>query len=564
MKKTTILLIGLLLLCGITNCGREKARKLASEDSITVYCTPELNSLATEWANEFCAINKDVKINVINVTESSIAKNLDKSQSIAFVTGNYDLPAKTAWKVIVGRDIIVPVFNSNNPFSEEISKTGISPEKLAEIINNSGKRSWGTILNSDHDNPVNLYVLDDASINPGLANLLNKEEVNIEAVKYEEGNQVISAVGEDIFSIGICKIGDAVDFTDNTLAENIKLIPIDRNGNGTIDYMESIYDDLNVLARSIAIGKYPGALTTNIYSLASDKPTGKNELAFLKWTLTAGQRSLNKNGYGVLEFNERLAKVSQIEDYEIIDPITTNYAFVKEPLFFYIYFPIILTFALGLILATVAGLRYRREKREAIPGLGSFPKLLFNEDFVESPEGLYYDKTHTWAFMEKDGLVKIGIDDFLQHITGPLTRVKLKSVGERVKKGKHILSIIQEGKQLDIYAPISGTIKASNELLTSNTSMLNSSPYNEGWVYRIEPTNWIKEIQFMFMGTKYKDWLKSEFNRLKEFLTSHLEPETAQYAYVMQDGGELKDGILSELGPETWEDFQTSFIDVSS
>jgi glycine cleavage system H lipoate-binding protein len=222
-----------------------------------------------------------------------------------------------------------------------------------------------------------------------------------------------------------------------------------------------------------------------------------------------------------------------------------------------------LTIGIALIFGTISGLKYRKEKREMVPVRSTFPRLLFNEDFVESPEGLYYDKTHTWAFMEKDGLVKVGIDDFLQHITGHLTRIKMKSPGERVRKGKHILSIIQEGKQLDIYAPISGTIKESNTTLTTNTSIINSSPYNEGWVYRIEPSNWLKEIQFMVMSNKYKDWLKSEFNRLKEFLQSHLRPETAQYAYVMQDGGELKDGILADLGPEAWEDFQTNFIDVS-
>ena len=76
--------------------------------------------------------------------------------------------------------------------------------------------------------------------------------------------------------------------------------------------------------------------------------------------------------------------------------------------------------------------------------------------------------------MEEDGLVKIGIDDFLQHITGPLTRVKLKSPGERVKKGKYILSIIQEGKQLEVYAPVSGTIKEHNKILETDSSLINS------------------------------------------------------------------------------------------
>ncbi len=194
----------------------------------------------------------------------------------------------------------------------------------------------------------------------------------------------------------------------------------------------------------------------------------------------------------------------------------------------------------------------------------SASRPIFNENSIRSPEGLYYDKTHTWAYMEEDGLVKIGIDDFLQHITGPLTRVKLKSPGERVKKGKYILSIIQEGKQLEVYAPVSGTIKEHNKILETDSSLINSSPYKDGWIYKIEPTNWLKEIQFMILGTKYKEWLKNEFTRLKEFLTEYINPGSPKYAYVMQDGGDLKEGVLTDLGPELWEDFQTNFIDASA
>ena len=58
-------------------------------------------------------------------------------------------------------------------------------------------------------------------------------------------------------------------------------------------------------------------------------------------------------------------------------------------------------------------------------------------------------------------MVRIGIDDFIQHITGPLTKVKMKNPGEKVKKGEPILSIIQNGKLLNINSPVSGTIIAS-------------------------------------------------------------------------------------------------------
>jgi glycine cleavage system H lipoate-binding protein len=178
------------------------------------------------------------------------------------------------------------------------------------------------------------------------------------------------------------------------------------------------------------------------------------------------------------------------------------------------------------------------------------------------PKGLFYDKTHTWAFMEKDGHVKVGIDDFLQHITGPLTRIQMKKAGESIKKGELLFSLNQNGKQLDIYAPISGIIKEHNDKLIGNSGLLNTSPYTDGWVYSIEPRGWAEEIQLMDMAEKYSRWIKTEFSRVKDFIASTVKPGTSEYApIVLQDGGHLKDGILAEFGPSIWEDFQTNFLD---
>ena len=187
-----------------------------------------------------------------------------------------------------------------------------------------------------------------------------------------------------------------------------------------------------------------------------------------------------------------------------------------------------------------------------------------NENIIAAPKGLYFDKTHTWAFMEKDGIVRVGIDDFLQHITGPLTKIKMKEPGEKVRKGEKILTIIRDGKQLNIYAPVSGIIREQNQQLLRDSSIMNSSPFSEGWVYMIEPKNWVREIEFLFMGEKYKEWLRDEFTRLKDFFTAAVMSNNAVYEHIiLQDGGEISDNVLADLSPEVWEDFQTSFIDTS-
>ncbi|MCX6232821.1 MAG: hypothetical protein NTZ33_14885 [Bacteroidetes bacterium] len=207
---------------------------------------------------------------------------------------------------------------------------------------------------------------------------------------------------------------------------------------------------------------------------------------------------------------------------------------------------------------------YSKQKKSKIAAFSNVLSRVFNEETVTIPKGMYYDKTHTWAFMEKNGYVKIGIDDFLLHITGPLNRIKMKNIGEKIMKGEPVFSIIQNGKQLTINAPISGSIKSINNQLIENSSLITTSNYNEGWIYTIEPNNWVREIQFLLIADSYKEWLKNEFMRLKDFFVNIKMANNSAYApLILQDGGELNDNILAEFGPEVWEDFQTKFINTS-
>ena len=225
---------------------------------------------------------------------------------------------------------------------------------------------------------------------------------------------------------------------------------------------------------------------------------------------------------------------------------------------------IVIAFILGS-LTIDAVIKFNRSKKHKVSVLSSSPNKTFSEESVSIANGVYYDKTHTWAFMEKNGLVKIGVDDFLLHITGSLSKLKMKKPGDKVLKGEVVLSINQNGKQLNIFSPISGTVKSLNNQLVEESSLINSSPFNDGWVYMIEPTNWLREVQLLFMADKYKEWLKSEFTRLKDFIATigQINNQTELSPIILQDGGELKDNVLENFGPEVWEEFQTRFINTS-
>lgn len=561
MKNTILLISGLFLLISMTaNSKGESKYDQTQESSISVYCTQDLYHLTSKLASEYCSINPYLRIEVNNVSQSTISKTANTGENLRFISDEIyqTIMGDPFWEIVIGRNVVVPIINSKNPFLEEIEQHGVSTLELAQIFENPEMQSWGTLLKNSQTTPVNYYMINDESVNSVVQNFLNANQIAINGIKVENEKELISSIQKDPYALGFCKMINIVDFSNKSTVEHIKLLPIDRNKNGTIDYKESIYGDLNSLARGVWIGKYPPALFNNIYAISSVKPTNESELEFLKWVLTDGQQFLNSNGYSDLVYSERQRKLD-ILLYNEIEVIT-----VKED---YAISKLLIIFSLATIASVMIALlivRRTKRKKKAIQNASSIYPHVFDENSVLVPKGLYFDKTHTWAFMEKDGVVRIGIDDFLQHITGSLTRIKMQNPGKKIKKGEQLLSIIHKGKQLHVNAPISGTIIAQNENLNDNSSLINSSPYSDGWVYMIEPTNWLREIRFLIMEKKYKEWLKSEFSRLKDFLADALKPNTVEYAYsVLQDGGELKDGILAELGPEVWEDFQTNFIDTS-
>ena len=67
-------------------------------------------------------------------------------------------------------------------------------------------KDWGTLLNNQENVPVNIYMIEDESINSGMAELLGLDQSRIDGIKVENGKELISAVRKDPYSIGLCKI----------------------------------------------------------------------------------------------------------------------------------------------------------------------------------------------------------------------------------------------------------------------------------------------------------------------------------------------------------------------
>jgi glycine cleavage system H lipoate-binding protein/ABC-type phosphate transport system substrate-binding protein len=523
------------------------------ENTVILMTSPELNNLTADWISEYEKLNSGVKFSVSVIDGSEI----NKAGTICFLSTDY-LTAPANWKISIGHNVIVPVLNAKNPMLKEIVDQGISTSEFASLFSGSGKINWSDLIGDGQNKPVHQYIINNAEIKAGVSDFIQTDPAALNANLISNTAEFIAAIQKDPYAIGFCRLSDVRREGLNGIEENIRLLPIDKNGNGRMDNFESIYNSPDDLSRGVWIGKYPHALSGSIYAMSQSKPTDKNALAFLTWIMTDGGKYLVSNGYGELINLEKQSNLASLmNNPENEDTLTqTDNASLS---WLVILFATIATGIMLLLAVRVfAGMKPATTKEEVILAPA------FKAGIVPGPEGLYYDKTHTWTFMEKDGQIRVGIDDFLQHVTGTITRAIMKEPGEPIRRGEKVLTLTKFGKQLNLYSPISGTIKARNAKLQGNSSLVNTSPYGEGWVYLVEPKNWLRELQFMMMAEKHREWLKDEYTRLRNFFEGALKTQHATFEYaVLQDGGELRDNLLADLGPEVWEEFQKRFIDPS-
>ncbi|MCD4732228.1 MAG: glycine cleavage system protein H [Bacteroidales bacterium] len=182
-------------------------------------------------------------------------------------------------------------------------------------------------------------------------------------------------------------------------------------------------------------------------------------------------------------------------------------------------------------------------------------------NILRIPQGLFFNKNHTWAYLEKSGNAKVGLDDLLLQIVGQMKISNLKNAGEMIKKGDLLTEIDQNGKSLRIYSPISGEIMSSNSIISEDPGILNEDPYEKGWIYNIKPSNWVSETKSCYLADEASGWLRRELDRFKDFLAISFSKYSSEPSMIVfQEGGELRSNPLSELQDEIWVDFQKEFL----
>lgn len=103
---------------------------------------------------------------------------------------------------------------------------------------------------------------------------------------------------------------------------------------------------------------------------------------------------------------------------------------------------------------------------------------------MEFPEDLKYTKDHEWVRIEGE-IAVVGITEFAQSELGDLVFVDLPAIGKQVATHGNLCVVESTKAASDVYSPIAGNVTEVNSALTDDPSLINKSPYSDGWIAKL-------------------------------------------------------------------------------
>ena len=121
-------------------------------------------------------------------------------------------------------------------------------------------------------------------------------------------------------------------------------------------------------------------------------------------------------------------------------------------------------------------------------------------------EELKYTKTHEWIKIDGNAAI-VGVSDHAQHDMGDIVFVDLPKKGNKVEKGKQACVVESVKSAFDIYAPVSGEIIEVNSKLSDDPAIVNQSPLENGWLFKMKISN--PDISDLMDWSTYQEFIKT-------------------------------------------------------
>ncbi len=198
---------------------------------------------------------------------------------------------------------------------------------------------------------------------------------------------------------------------------------------------------------------------------------------------------------------------------------------------------VILGLVTAMVLIIIGALRSKRPQEQASPVMVR----------------RYVHPGHAWVRETEAGDVLIGIDDFAQSVIGIVDEVSLPRTLKSVKQGGVGWEVRHGARTIRFVSPVSGRVIEKNEMVLTNPSLVNQSPYGDGWLIRVRPTKLSMQLANLLTGKTAQQWQDSVRARLSQFFS-------ATPALMYQDGGEFVRDLSDKCSDDEWNALVKEFF----
>lgn len=199
-----------------------------------------------------------------------------------------------------------------------------------------------------------------------------------------------------------------------------------------------------------------------------------------------------------------------------------------------------------------------RAQRDSVTQAADALRPTFDVDGFTLPHGLFLGPGHTWARLESDGTVVVGMDELASALLGTADRVQVAAKGAHLSDRDAAFVAHRGGKNLAFAAPVPGRVAAVNVDALRRPELVHEAPYTKGWLLRLQPRRLSRDLSRLRIGEEARDWLRHEVKRVGDFMSRHV-PDVAVGA-SMADGGVPVSTVLDRLDAEGWERFEHEFL----
>ncbi|MFG2353590.1 glycine cleavage system protein GcvH [Streptomyces sp. NPDC048521] len=119
---------------------------------------------------------------------------------------------------------------------------------------------------------------------------------------------------------------------------------------------------------------------------------------------------------------------------------------------------------------------------------------------MSNPQQLRYSKEHEWLSTAEDGVATVGITEFAANALGDVVYAQLPEVGSTVEAGETCGELESTKSVSDLYSPVSGEVTEINEDVVNDPSLVNSAPFEGGWLFKVRVT---EEPADLFSADEY-------------------------------------------------------------